>query len=745
MPQTRPTGDQLRFQSSKTGEHILDDYMEAVERGTRTLPNLLDDLWAPGDGQLRNNLWNLRVNPTTAELEQRIGDFSDPNTGWTPVANASFFNFRGAYATATAYLRLDLVIHNNEFLLCVNPHTSSGASPSGTNFRPLVSLEDAGVASFNGRTGAVLLTSGDVTSALTYTPTSPASLASAIAPLAPVNSPTFTGTPTLPSATRLSPFSSAIGGRLRFQKPSTGTTVGDVLVDIFGPSLRIYDNDDPIYPGFSLNLLTGDIFNTTKNANVSYVGHTHAISDIVNLQTTLNNKSNADHTHAYLPLTGGAITGNLTIQKAAPTVILDGANPLMRLQGSNTSTNTIIQLWGNMGGTSTLQTQISTAANSGNVTYSAAGHVFTDLAGTSTLASITTSGLTVLGRNVLTELDSKASTSHTHAISQITGLQSTLDGKQNNLGFTPIQQGGGAGQGTNKVYIGWTPGGTLALQIDSTNFGSTWPIGISGNAASASTVAWGGITGVPATFTPSAHVHTIANITGLQAALDGKQAAGSYAAASHTHTIANVTGLQAALDSKLNTAGGTIASLAVSGNAEIFGTPVIANSSPTMWWRDTDNRTFAIHVNGNLAYFMRGAANTTTWTDIGGRWPMLLDLETGDFSVAGRAFSQGLELGYRSLPLYNEVDPITANTAVRGAGYTTSSSVTIPAGTFARGDMFTIIANNPSTITIIQGGGLTLRLAGTTTTGNRTLSANGMATVVFLSANEALISGPGVS
>ena len=44
----------------------------------------------------------------------------------------------------------------------------------------------------------------------------------------------------------------------------------------------------------------------------------------------------------------------------------------------------------------------------------------------------------------------------------------------------------------------------------------------------------------------------IADIGSLQAALDGKQAAGSYAAASHTHAIASVTGLQAAPDAKAN-------------------------------------------------------------------------------------------------------------------------------------------------------------------------------------------------
>ena len=56
------------------------------------------------------------------------------------------------------------------------------------------------------------------------------------------------------------------------------------------------------------------------------------------------------------------------------------------------------------------------------------------------------------------------------------------------------------------------------------------------------------------------HSHAIANVTGLQAALDGKSGTG------HGHVIANVTGLQAALDGKsgthahpyLPTAGGTL-------------------------------------------------------------------------------------------------------------------------------------------------------------------------------------------
>jgi hypothetical protein len=75
------------------------------------------------------------------------------------------------------------------------------------------------------------------------------------------------------------------------------------------------------------------------------------------------------------------------------------------------------------------------------------------------------------------------------------------------------------------------------------------PVGGGGGGVSGS-VAWADVTGKPSTFTPSAHTHVIADTTGLQTALDGKQASGSYANAVHTHTVSDVTGLQTALDGK---------------------------------------------------------------------------------------------------------------------------------------------------------------------------------------------------
>lgn len=77
-----------------------------------------------------------------------------------------------------------------------------------------------------------------------------------------------------------------------------------------------------------------------------------------------------------------------------------------------------------------------------------------------------------------------ANNSHAHTIANVTGLQAALDAKQNSLGYTPIRQGTGTGQGTNTVHMGWSANGLL-LQVDSTDFANVWPISISGNAGTA--------------------------------------------------------------------------------------------------------------------------------------------------------------------------------------------------------------------------------------------------------------------
>lgn len=56
-------------------------------------------------------------------------------------------------------------------------------------------------------------------------------------------------------------------------------------------------------------------------------------------------------------------------------------------------------------------------------------------------------------------------------MSDLATAQWVANSYQPALGFTPVQQGGGAGQGTNKVYIGWA-NGTLKCQVDASDQGS---------------------------------------------------------------------------------------------------------------------------------------------------------------------------------------------------------------------------------------------------------------------------------
>ena len=90
----------------------------------------------------------------------------------------------------------------------------------------------------------------------------------------------------------------------------------------------------------------------------------------------------------------------------------------------------------------------------------------------------------------------------------------------------------------------------------------------------------------------------------------------------------------------------------------------------------------------------------------------------------------------------------TSTTAVAdnsGACVALTSNITIPNSVFTEGDAVSFYNNSATPVTLVQGSGLTLRLAGSTATGDRTLAARGMATVWFNSASEAICSGPGVT
>jgi hypothetical protein len=121
---------------------------------------------------------------------------------------------------------------------------------------------------------------------------------------------------------------------------------------------------------------------------------------------------------------------------------------------------------------------------------------------------------------------------------------------------------------------------------------------------------------------------------------------------------------------------------------------------------------------------------------------------TGGVGVAGRVSADVVHDAYgnlRALAPNAQSGSYTATVADIGRFINTTAGVTVPSGVFAVGDNFTIYNNSGSTITITQGGGVTLRQAGTSSTGNRSLALRGVCTVLCVASNEFVINGGGLT
>jgi hypothetical protein len=113
-----------------------------------------------------------------------------------------------------------------------------------------------------------------------------------------------------------------------------------------------------------------------------------------------------------------------------------------------------------------------------------------------------------------------------------------------------------------------------------------------------------------------------------------------------------------------------------------------------------------------------------------------VDILSGTLKLVG-----GLEAGTRRVARRTTTTTLTAADA--GGCVAITAGITVPSGVFAAGDAVSIYNNSGSGLTITQGSGLTLRLAGTGSSGDRTLAARGLATIWFNSATEAVMSGAG--
>jgi hypothetical protein len=74
---------------------------------------------------------------------------------------------------------------------------------------------------------------------------------------------------------------------------------------------------------------------------------------------------------------------------------------------------------------------------------------------------------------------------------------------------------------------------------------------------------------------------------------------------------------------------------------------VITGTQPTLYFKDTNNRSGMIHMNSDRMYFLSGVANSETWTQVGSQWPLTLHTNNnlaefgGTITTPSYTFSSG--------------------------------------------------------------------------------------------------------
>lgn len=123
---------------------------------------------------------------------------------------------------------------------------------------------------------------------------------------------------------------------------------------------------------------------------------------------------------------------------------------------------------------------------------------------------------------------------------------------------------------------------------------------------------------------------------------------------------------------------------------------------------------------------------------------------TATGNVSGN--TAGFAIGYRDIPQISFTGNITTATTDAGKHYystqSTSYILTVANNAsqgFQVGAAITIVNQGSGNITVAQGSGVTLYLAGNATSGNRTVSTFGMATLLKVATNTWFINGTGVS
>ena len=242
--------------------------------------------------------------------------------------------------------------------------------------------------------------------------------------------------------------------------------------------------------------------------------HSHVISGITGLSTELGNKANVNHSHSISAIT------NLQNQLDSK-----AASSHTHSISSITNLQTELNKKSNTGHTHTVS-DITNLKEGLPYTIDSAGNYVIDKKVIFNETIISKGEVVAYGENSEDYKQVYAAFEHPHGIDDITGLQEILDNIEGGTGGASIEVIDNLDSVSSTAALSAKQGKILSDLIAD------------------KTVTWDTLQNKPSTFTPSAHSHAIANVTGLQGQLDSK------ASSAHTHSIANISNLQAQLDSK---------------------------------------------------------------------------------------------------------------------------------------------------------------------------------------------------
>ena len=654
--------------------------------------------------------WNANTNSPT--LASGTG-----TTGWQYiVSTGGTRNLGGGQAT---YAAGDLVIYD------------------GTNWINVAA--NNGVVSFNARTGAITLTSSDVTTALGYTPIQSSSLSVATTTasgggalsyaagtftFAPALVPTYTintqSTPIAGGSLSLSGSTFTYTPATVYSLPTaTDSVLGGIKID----NNTIVINSGVISVGGALTSAT--IFKGAWNATT-------------NTPTLTTNMVTARAGWQYIVSVAGSqnVSGTTKTYNIGDLVIYDGQNWIQipgsnNVQSFNTRQGAITLTSGDvttaLGFTPIQSSSLSVttgAANAGgSLSYAAGVLTFTPAAGVTAITVASANGFTGTVTSTLTP-----------AITIQTSITGILKGNGTAISAAVAGTDYQSAQSVTGIVksSGTTRSAAAASDINSTfgsqtqNFVYAAPGGASGNPTFRSLVA----ADIPSTIGST-------TISSGSLTFSGNISANAWTTSGIRHvsvaaTLTDTTSTGTIVNGYTNNFGGnTIA--ATNAGVTFTNYATVFLNDPTAGTNVTITNAYSLITAGNIKL---GSTGTGTIAAV---------------AATATTNSTAASVGYLGLP--QSATATTATLAIGDAGKhiyvtTASQTITIPAnGTVAYpiGTTITFIAGSSATTVSIAIATDTMRLAGGALTGTRTLAANGMATAVKVAATTWYINGTGLT